>query len=135
MLDKPPETNDVLGLVKDISVLWNELGSELHVPLDDRQTLRRDISLSNKDRLQFVLTYWIANETKEVKWKVILEALKALKRKDIINKVIDYLENQETHIFPRKTFFLANLEIHVLINVFDLIIIYISFFFSIFCFF
>ena len=97
MLDKPPETNDVLGLVKDISVLWNELGSELDVPLDYRQTLRKDISLSNKDRLEFVLTHWIGNETKEVKWKVILEALKELKRKDIINKVINYLENQETY--------------------------------------
>ena len=113
MLDKPPETNDVLGLVKDISVLWNELGSELHVPLDDRQTLRRDISLSNKDRLEFVLTYWIENETKEVNWKVILEPLKALKRKDIINKVIDYLENQETYtkyISKKKLFSLPILK-------------------------
>ena len=97
MLDKPPETNDVLRLVKDISVLWNELGSELNVPLNDREMFRRDISLSDNNRLEYVLTNWIGNETKEVKWKVILDALKALKRKDIINKVIDYLENQETH--------------------------------------
>ena len=97
MLDKPPETNDVLGLVKDISALWNELGSELHVPLDDRQTLRTDISLSNKDRLESVLTKWIGNETKDVKWRVVLDALKALQRKDVIKNVIKYLKKPETY--------------------------------------
>ena len=97
MLDKPPETNDVLGLVKDISALWNELGSELHVPLDDRQTLRTDISLSNKDRLESVLTKWIGNETKDVKWRVVLDALKVLQRKDVIKNIIKYLKKPETY--------------------------------------
>ena len=95
MLDKPPVTKDVLHLVRDISALWNELGSELDVPLNDRETLRRDICLSDKSRLEYVLTNWIGNETKEVKWKVILEALKALKRKDVIKKVITYLDKPE----------------------------------------
>ena len=55
LLDKPPETDDVLGLVKDISVLCNELGFELHVPLDDRQTLRR-ACLTRIDWNLFLLT-------------------------------------------------------------------------------
>ena len=97
MLDKPPETKDVLALVKDISALWNELGSELHVPLNDRETLRNNGNLSDNDRLEYVLTNWIGNETKEVKWKVILDALKALKRKDLVKKMIMYLEKPETY--------------------------------------
>ena len=110
MLDKPPEINNVLGLVKDISALWNELGSKLHVPLNDRQTLRTDISLSNTDRLESVhislsntdrlesvLTKWIGNETEDVKWRVVLDALKALQRKDVIKNVIQYLEKPETY--------------------------------------
>ena len=93
MLDKPPETKDVLGLIiKDISASWNELGSELHVPLNDRESLRRNISLSDDSRLEYVLTNWIGNETKDVKWKVILEAVKALKRKDLMKKMINYFD-------------------------------------------
>ena len=97
LLDKPPETNDILGLVKDISALWNELGSELCVPLNDRNTLRNDRTLSDNDRLEYVLNSWIGNETKEVKWKVIVDALKVLKRKDLVRQVIMYLEKPETY--------------------------------------
>ena len=97
MLDKPPETNDVLGLIKDISASWNELGSELHVPFNDRESLRKNISLSDDSRLENVLINWIGNETKDVKWRVILEAVKALKRKDLIKKMINHLENPETY--------------------------------------
>ena len=98
LLDKPPETNDVLELVKDTSALWNELGSELRVPLNDRNTLRNDRTLSDNDRLEYVLNSWIGNETKEVKWKVIVDALKACKRKDLVRQVIMYLEKPETYM-------------------------------------
>ena len=97
MLDKQPETNDLLGLVKDISALWHELGSKLCVPLNYRKTLRNDRTLSDNDRLEYVLNNWIGNETKEVKWKVIVDALKALERKDLVKNVIMYLEKPETY--------------------------------------
>ena len=97
MLDKPPEINDVFDLVKDISHLWYDLGRELGVSLDDRDTLRRDMSLSEKGRLNSVLANWIRNETREVKWKVILEALEALERKDLVKKVIKYLETPQPY--------------------------------------
>ena len=97
MLDKPPETKDVLRLIKDTSASWNELGSELDVPFNDRESLGRDIRLCDNNRLEYVLTNWIRNKTKEVKWRVILEALEALKRKDLIKKVIAYLDKPETY--------------------------------------
>ena len=97
MLNKPPEIKDVFDNVKDISALWNELGRELNVPENDRATFKRDPSLSYEDRLESVLNNWIGNETKDVKWKVILEAVKALKRKDLIKKMINYLETPETY--------------------------------------
>ena len=46
VLDKPPETKDVLRLIKDTSASWNELGAELDVPLNDRESLGRDMRLS-----------------------------------------------------------------------------------------
>ena len=97
VLDKPPETKDVYNLVKYISALWNELGREFDVPENDRSSLRRNTSLSDEDRLESVLSKWIRTETTTVKWRVVLEALNALERKDIIKKVIAYLEKPETY--------------------------------------
>ena len=97
MLDKPPETKDVYNLVKYISALWNELGREFDVPENDRTSLRTNINLSDEDRLESVLSKWIRTETTTVKWRVVLEALNALERKDIIKKVITYLEKPETY--------------------------------------
>ena len=97
MLDKPPEIKDVFGLVKDISPSWNELGAELHVPHNYRESLGRDGRMTDRDRLECVITNWIGNETKEVKWRVILEALRPLKRKDLIKKVINYLEEPQIY--------------------------------------
>ena len=97
MLDKPPEIKDVYNLVKYISALWNELGREFDVPENDRDSLRTNINLSDEDRLESVLSKWIRTETTTVKWRVVLEALNALKRKDIIKKVITYLEKPETY--------------------------------------
>ena len=97
LLEKPPETKDLLGLIKDVAAQWNELGSELEISYDKRTTLRGDISHTDRDRLESVLKKWIGNETKEVKWRVILKALEVLERKDIIKKVIEYLETPEIH--------------------------------------
>ena len=97
LLDKPPENKDVFASVKDISALWNELGREFDVPENDRATLKRNISLSDEDRLESVIAMWITNETKDVKWRVVLGALKALRRKDIARKVIMYLQKSETY--------------------------------------
>ena len=52
---------------------------------------------TDNNRLEYVLTNWIRNQTKEVKWRVILKVLDALKRKDLIKKVIAYLEKPETY--------------------------------------
>ena len=97
MLEKPPEIKDVLGLVKDISPSWYELGAELHVPHNDREFLRRDGRMTDRDRLEYVITNWIENETEDVKWKVILKALQKLRRRDLIKRVIEYLEEPQIH--------------------------------------
>ena len=85
---------DILGLVKDISASWNELGAELVIPMNDRTTFQNRNPTDN-GRLEIVLRHWIQNETKEVKWEVILEALRVLQRKDLIKKVIEYMEKPE----------------------------------------
>ena len=87
---------DILGLVKDISASWNELGAEFAIPMNDRTTFQNR-NLQDNDRLEIVLRHWIQNETKEVKWEVILEALRVLQRKDLIKKVIEHMEKPEIY--------------------------------------
>ena len=95
---KPLEVTDVFHLIKDdISASWFDVGEELGISLNDRQTLMRDVSLSNNNRLESVLVIWVQQEKKDVKWVVILEALKALQRKDLVRKVIKFLEEPETY--------------------------------------
>ena len=92
MLLKPPELTDALDLVRSISPSWYDIGSKLLVPLDIRDSLKRDTSLSDEARLEKILDAWINGEKASVTWRTILEALEALGRRDIIRKTLDYLE-------------------------------------------
>ena len=98
MLDKPPDPNDIMDLIKnDISSSWNSVGSELNISMNVRDTLRRDISLTDTDKLERILNEWSQSETKPVTWRIVLEALKSLQRQDLIRKVIAYLEQPDNH--------------------------------------
>ena len=98
MLDKPPDPNDIMDLIKnDISSSWNSVGSELNISMNFRDTLRRDISLTDTDKLERILNEWSQSETKPVTWRIVLEALKSLQRQDLIRKVIAYLEKPDNH--------------------------------------
>ena len=92
MLQKPPEPTDALDLVRSISPSWYDIGSKLLVPLDVRDSLKKDMSLSDEAKLEKVLNAWINGETAGVTWRTVLEALEALGRRDIIRKTLDYLE-------------------------------------------
>ena len=87
-----------MDLIKnDISSSWNSVGSELNISMNVRDTLRRDISLTDTDKLERILNEWSQSETKPVTWRIVLEALKSLQRQDLIRKVIAYLEQPDNH--------------------------------------
>ena len=91
VLQKPPEQTDVFDLVRNTSSSWFDIGSELHVPLNVREGLRKDISLSDDAKLEKILNEWIKFETVDVTWETILKALQALRRKDIMRETLQYL--------------------------------------------
>ena len=92
LLQKPPEPTDAFDLVRNISPSWYDIGSELLVPPDVCESLKRDMSLSDEAKLRQILNDWIKFETADVTWKTILKALQALRRKDIIREILKYLE-------------------------------------------
>ena len=97
MLQKPPDLHDVFDLMRTMSALWFDIGMELNIPINDRETLRRDMTMADDNRLEHILTNWIQTESKDVTWKVLLQALKALRRKDVVSKVLRFLEEPETY--------------------------------------
>ena len=92
LLDKPPDPQDLFDLIKGMSSSWYEVSHRLKVPMEDL-----DNSLCEEAKLKQILLEWIQNETKEVKWSVILEVLHNLRRKDLIKKVTKYLEQPEVY--------------------------------------
>ena len=98
MLDKPPDPNDIMNLIKnDISASWDSVGMELNIPMNYRDTLRKDIGLSDNQKLERILNKWSQSETKPVTWRTMLEALQSLQRQDLFKKVIAYLEKPENY--------------------------------------
>ena len=73
------------------------MGIHLKIPPNDRETLKRDISLSDDSKLNNIINKWIQKETTDVTWRVIIKSLETLHRKDLIKEVIRYLENPTTY--------------------------------------
>ena len=59
ILKKTPKLKEVYKLLKDKSSRWDNIGRELDVPMNDREALHKDSSLTNNQRLEFVLDLWL----------------------------------------------------------------------------
>ena len=97
LLNKPPELMDVFDLVRHSSSSWDEIGRELHIPVNERNILQKDPSINNDEKLERVLATWSYNETTDVNWSVILNVLETLERKDLAKMVMKFLERPETY--------------------------------------
>ena len=96
LLQKQPEIRDVFDIIKkDIASKWHEVGGCLGISLDYRDSLKGNNSVNTK--LERILTEWIQNETKDVTWKVALEMLKELRRRDLVKSVISFLETPQIY--------------------------------------
>ena len=61
------------------STEWSVIGLGLGVPLDVRDGLRNDTGLSNTDRLEKVIDYWLKKECHPpVTWGRLIEILEGL---------------------------------------------------------
>ena len=86
-----PEVHHVYRQLKKKSISWNEFGRELGVSVEFRDELRKNISLSNDDRLEKVLCKWSESECSEVSWDRIIKVLKELDYNSMAKDVKDYL--------------------------------------------
>ena len=77
-----------MNLIKnDISSEWDSVGMELNIPMNYRDTLHKDIGLSDNQKLERILNKWSQSETKAVTWRIMLETLQSLhKDKTLLEK-------------------------------------------------
>ena len=90
-----PEFLDVYHLLKEKSADWNGFRRELWLDGNYGDTLARDRSLTDDDRLDKVLTKWIDTRSSPVTWNKILEMLRELELLNIADKVKTYLKKEE----------------------------------------
>ena len=79
-------------MLRDKSANWDDIGSELDVPLNTREELRRDSTLTASGRLERVLSCWL--ETKKCcTWKTFKKHLLDLDYHDVVQKVDTFINN------------------------------------------
>ena len=75
-----------------MSAHWDELARELEIKSNYRAELR--VKKESADlKLEFVLEKWIRNETCEVTWQKLIDAVTQLGRKDIAKVVMQYVDS------------------------------------------
>ena len=95
ILKKSPNSSELIPLIKCHSSRWDEFASVLQVPLDKRESLRRDSTLENGGRLKRVVVIWIESQCSPVTWKNIVHTLVSMDLKTTADKVQDYLKQQQ----------------------------------------
>ena len=95
ILKKFPDNSSVLYFIKCHSARWDEFASELQVTFNKRESLRHDINLDDRGRLERVVIFWIESQCSPVTWQKILKTLVAMDLKTAAGIVQDCLKRQQ----------------------------------------
>ena len=99
LLMKSPELNDVFPLINKLSSSWHDIGGKLGIPIDKRQSLLKNASISNDSKLEEILDVWICSQPSDVTWKKIIDVLIAFEKKNVASEVARFLDKQ--HIYEK----------------------------------
>lgn len=78
---------NVFNLLRNKSAEWDDIGRELGVEHNDRQSLLRDVRYVDSGRLEAVLNLWLES-ARAPTWDQFIAAMKKLKYNDIIDSII-----------------------------------------------
>ena len=94
LLQECPSVKDAYNLIKSHSAEWSELGLELDISRNFRNTLRRDPKLSDNGRLEEILEKWIESDSEDAPatWSFLIEALKGIELRSVIADVEKFLK-------------------------------------------
>ena len=97
LLMKSPELDDVFHLLAKLSSSWHDIGGRLRVPIDERQSLLQNASISDESKLEKTLHIWICSQPSDVTWQMIIHVLIVFEKKNVAGEVTRFLEKQEIY--------------------------------------
>ena len=89
---------EMLGLLRDKSAKWYEIGGAFGVSLDKRESIRNTTALFDNDRLEHMLNTWLetSREQSNVSWDEFIRILKdILGYHDVVKNTMEFLLKQQ----------------------------------------
>ena len=86
------QISDVFCFLRHKADEWNKIGRELGIFIGKRNCLKKDISLSEEDRLENVIELWIEKAESRRTWDELKECLERLEFKQVLRNVQDFLK-------------------------------------------
>ena len=94
MREKRPELRVAFRLTACQSAKWNDIGRALNISHNYRKQLRNEVSC-DKDKLEDVLQKWIETESVPVTWSSLIQALKEVELRDVVQAIKQFLMTPE----------------------------------------
>lgn len=91
-----------MDLLCDKTACWDNIGRELGVKLNDRDSIRNDSILDNSERLEWVLNKWLESESPS--WDQFITAMKKLEYHDIVQSITALIVSTKREMNPSKIF-------------------------------
>ncbi len=88
----------MLRLLREKSSEWFEIGAAFEVSLNERRSTKMDMTLTNNDRLEYMLYTWLESsvEQSNVTWEEFIRILKDdLEYHDVVKTTKDFLLKQQ----------------------------------------
>ena len=90
-----PSLKDAFNILKSRSAQWDDIGRQLDVPLNFRDELHTNSSLSSEQRLERVINHWLEKGCQNsVTWAGFIENLEELNYTALAEKVMKFLQRK-----------------------------------------
>ena len=93
MLQKVPDTEELLGLLADVEHKWDKIGTGLKISGNNLIAAFRD-NYDDKARLSSALTSWKESKSTPTTWETIIDVMESLKHNSTANKIRQFLAKQ-----------------------------------------
>ena len=95
ILGMKPSLKDAFNILKSQSAQWYDIGRQLDVPLNFRNVLHKDSSLSPEQRLEAVIDHWLEKGYQNsVTWAGFIENLEDLNYAALAKKAREFLQRK-----------------------------------------
>ena len=96
VLQKVPDTEELLGLLADVEHKWDKIGTALKISGNNLIAAFRDNN-DDRARLSSVLTSWKDSKSTPTTWETIIDVMETLECNSTKTKIQQFLKKQEVY--------------------------------------